>query len=112
MPPMKLITVRTMILVAFLFPSTGCLPDGVVWTPDGKSLFYTEDRGTRLVRYDLVKKERHVVAEDTNTQSLWPALSPDGKLIAVARAVREDDEPGTMQIVLLDLEGEEGKSSK
>jgi hypothetical protein len=103
---------RFVIVTLLILPSSGCLPDAVVWTPDGKSLVWTEDRGTRVVLYDLAKKERHVVEDNTNSQTTWPAVSPDGKLIAIARAVREDDEPGTMEIVLLDREGQEVKNSK
>ena len=105
-------TVRFVLLTVLIVPASGCLPDAVVWTPDGKSLVYTEDRGTRVVRYDLTAKERHVLEENTNSQTTWPAVSPDGKLIAVARAVRDGEEPGTMEIVLLDMEGQEVKSSK
>src|SRR4051812_35566409 len=100
-------------LVLFLvLPATGCLPDAVVWSPDGKSLVWTEDRGTRVVVYDLAGRERHVVEDNTEGQTTWPAVSPDGKLVAVARAVRDEDEPVTLEIALLNREGEEVKTSK
>jgi hypothetical protein len=92
-------------------PATGCLPDAVVWTPDGKSLLWTEDRGTRVVLYELASKERHVVEDNTDSQTTWPAISPDGKLIAVARAVRDGDQEATLQIVLLNRDGDEVKTS-
>jgi hypothetical protein len=103
---------RLLFTILLLPPSAGCLPDAVVWTPDGKSLVWTEDRGTRVVLYDLAHKERHVVEDNTNSQTTWPAVSPDGKLIAVARAVRDGVEPATMEIALLNRDGDEVKTSK
>ncbi len=104
--------IRVTFAVLVLLLATGCLPDAVVWMPDGKSLVWTEDRGTRVVLYALAKKERHVVEDNTNSQTTWPAVSPDGKLFAVARAVRDGVEPSTMEIVLLNREGDEVKTSK
>src|SRR5260370_24371269 len=97
-PPMR---IRVTFAVLVLLLATGCLPDAVVWVPDGKSLVWTEDRGTRVVLYALAKKERHGVEDNTNSQTTWPAVSPDGTLFAVARAVRAGVEPSTMEIVLL-----------
>src|SRR5262249_11346108 len=43
----------------------------------------------------------------------WPAVSPDGRHIAVARLTRHPDQqkPDTMQVILYDLKGKEARRS-
>jgi Tol biopolymer transport system component len=45
---------------------------------------------------------------------MWPALSPDGKQVAVARLVRtkEDEKTHTLQVIIYDLAGKEVHRSK
>src|SRR5262249_30152201 len=78
-----------------LTAGAGCVPD-VAWLPDSSGIVYTTtdwpatDRDAppkrpngRLVHYDLAKKKSRTIAE-TGTDTIQPALSPDGKRAAVA----------------------------
>ena len=63
---------------------TGCsTPDVILWTPDSSSIIYSDDAG-RLIRYDLTRKARKIIVADTKTDTPWPAISKDGKKLAVA----------------------------
>jgi hypothetical protein len=94
--------------VAFTFLGAanlvGCRP-GVTWLPDGSGLLYTEKDGSRLVTYSITKKARRVVAADTGTNTLLPAVSPDGKYFAVGRAVANKNNPPSVQIFLFTADG-------
>jgi len=95
----------------------GCFPKGVVWLPDSTEVIFTENEGARLVRYDLVKKARKVIVEDTKTKTSWPAISADGKKIAVARieTFREKGsatETERTQVIIYDLLGRELQRSR
>src|SRR5262245_19784688 len=84
--------------------SVGCRP-GVAWLPDGSGLLYTDKDGSRLVTYSLTKKARRVVVADTGTNTLLPAVSPDGKYFAVGRAVASQNKPTAIQIFVLNADG-------
>jgi hypothetical protein len=105
-----------------LIGSAGCFPT-VAWLPDSSGIVYTttdwpggfpdmpgEFHG-RLVHYDLAKKTARVITK-TKTNTIQPALSPDGKRIAVARLSLEKDKSPTLQVVVYDLQGKEIHSSK
>jgi hypothetical protein len=94
----------------------GCIPRAVVWTADSNGIVFTEKDGSRLVRYDLTRKARKVVVADTKTKTPWPAISADGKRIAVAlhESLTEKDSrinTDRIQIIIYDLQGQELKRS-
>lgn len=63
---------------------TGCgIPTAILWTPDSSSIIYRDHAG-RLIRYDLKRKARKIIVADTKTDTPWPAISKDGKKLAVA----------------------------
>lgn len=64
---------------------SGCVPENVVWLKDSSGIVYSDKEGRRLVRYDFAKKATRVIVADTGTETRWPAISPDGRLVAVAR---------------------------
>src|SRR5262245_61151427 len=108
--------------VLALTTGTGCVPD-VAWLPDSSGIIYTatdwpgsgpnapKRPNGRLVHYDLAKKTPRVVAE-TGTDTIQPALSPDGKRVAVARMTWEKGNAPTLQVVVYDLSGKEVQRSK
>ncbi len=71
-------------LLAFALASVGCVPN-VAWLPDSSGFVYTGGRGGKqLMAFDLAgKKARVLVADDVGPG--WPALSADGKRIALAQ---------------------------
>jgi hypothetical protein len=97
------------VLLALL---SGCDP-ALVWLPDSSGFVYTfrrdgnEEDYSSIAHYDVAKGEVRTVVADTGTQTLRPAISPDGKRVAVAGLVVEPSKPRTMQIVVYDLDGKE-----
>jgi hypothetical protein len=98
---------------------SGCGPEmELAWLPDSSGFVYTRcqdgsDGGyNRIVHCDLVKEEIRTIVADTGTQTIRPAVSPDGKHIAVAGLVATPGGPDMMQIVIYDLEGKEWQRSK
>jgi hypothetical protein len=70
----------------------------------------------QLVRYDVVTGKRQVLVADTGTLTALPAVSPDGKRVAVARlfnrAKKDPDSlvspaPDKLVVIVYDLEGKE-----
>ena len=104
--------------------SAGCVPT-VAWLPDSGGIIYTTtdwpglDGGRsmpkelqgRLIHYDLKTKSTRIIAK-AETNTIQPALSPNGKQIAVARVNLEKDKQPTLQVVVYDLEGKEIQHSK
>jgi hypothetical protein len=88
------------------------------WLPDSSGFVYTRCRHgsdggyNRIVYCDVVKEEVRMIVADTGTQTIRPAVSPDGKHIAVAELVATPGAPDMMQIVIYDLEGKEWQRSK
>src|SRR5688572_27588973 len=76
----------------------GCFPN-VTWLPDGSGFVFTEKGGRRLIHFDLRTKERRVLCDDTKAKTMWPAISPDGKRVAVAHWLREKDQPDRLQVI-------------
>jgi dipeptidyl aminopeptidase/acylaminoacyl peptidase len=94
-------------LAAALLPAlaTGCLPNAT-WLPDSSGFVYTGGKNKdALYLYDLEKKAPRVLVEK-GAGPAWPAVSADGKRIAVA--VRKDD--GTrvsLEVIVFDRDGKE-----
>jgi hypothetical protein len=93
----------------------GCVPD-VVWLPDSSGFVYVgrDDNGkfTRLVHFDVKTKKGRAVVEKLDTPLALPALSPDGKRLAVAKYTRGEVGQSLLQILILDGEGKELSKSK
>lgn len=90
----------------------GCFDSGITWLPDSSGFVYTdfaEPSLRRILHYDLATRKVRVVVEDTKAPTFWPAVSPDGKQIAVARVCYAWNDSGasqhTMQIIRYDLNG-------
>src|SRR4051794_36991668 len=118
-PPTPPCTPRLLFAAAVvaLTTGTGCVPD-VAWLPDSSGIVYTttdwpgsgpdapKRRNGRLVHYDLARKGPRVVAE-TGTDTIRPALSPDGKQVAVAHLTWERGNAPTLRVIVFDLAGNE-----
>jgi hypothetical protein len=106
---------RWLVILALL-PCAGCVPT-VVWLPDSSGFVYmvTDWPGDAdeeeappdwLVHYDVRTKTRRTIAK-TGTNTIAPALSPDGKRLAVAKLTMEEGKPVTLQVIVYDLQGKE-----
>ena len=74
--------VPRVVLAGVILASAGCVP-GAAWLPDSSGLVYTSQKG-ELRLFDVAAGKVQVVAK-TDTQTIWPAVSPDGQRFAVAR---------------------------
>jgi hypothetical protein len=97
---------------ALAFLAAGCNMPGVAWLPDSSGFVFTEAKGARVVHYDVKKKARRVVVTDTGTRTIWPAVSPDGKQVAVARWAQFPDRTSQLQVTLYDLDGKMAHRSR
>jgi hypothetical protein len=93
-----------MILALLPVTWTGCV-DGITWLPDSSGFIYTEEDGARLMHFDLANGAARTLMADTKCQTLWPAVSPDGKRIALAQVLHEQNKPETLQVFFYGLDG-------
>jgi WD40 repeat protein len=85
--------------------SAGCTPPAVVWLPDSSGFVYTGGKVNReLFVYDLKTKKPRLVA-DTGCSTIRPAVSPDGKRVAVARVFSDEHKADKVQVIVFDLQG-------
>jgi hypothetical protein len=98
---------------------SGCIPN-VVWLPDSSGFVFTEsgpaqpgqEPKLRLVKYDIAKKQRDIIVDNLkNSMTIWPALSPNGKEIAVASVTWKGDQT-KLQLTFYDLSGKELRTSQ
>ena len=98
----------SLFVLALLLAACGCVP--VAWLPDSSGFVCSlENQGNatfRLMHYDLAKKKMRVVVEKVPAATFWPAISPDGKQIAVAQ-LAGDGKHLQMRVIIYDLEGKE-----
>ena len=91
---------------------TGCVP-GITWLPDSSGFVYMAGHsGEKLVHFDLATKKQRTLVSDEKLKTLWPAVSPDGKNVAVAKLTEHKDKGNTVQICIYDLNGKSTKQSK
>lgn len=101
------------------FASTGCVP--TTWLPDSSGFVYAkrlkakgkdEPPTIQLVLFDVDKKESRVIADKIESSTVWPAVSPDGKQVAVARFFEDDKDGVTGEVDIYDLQGKKVHQSK
>jgi hypothetical protein len=91
---------------------TGCVPLGMVWMPDSSGFIYPAGKqAEQIMFYDAAKRAHRVLIENTGATTLIPALSPDGKRIAVARIRRVEGHGESAQVVIYDKDGKEAHQS-
>src|SRR4051794_40833832 len=80
-------------LIPWLACCAGCIP-GVGWLPDSSGFVYTGgNEKKQLLLFDVKKKTRTVLVNDVGGPT-WPAVSPDGKHIAVMQFDRDELQKG------------------
>jgi hypothetical protein len=94
---------RRFVVAAATLSLCGCI-NGVGWLPDSKGFVFTTDSGA-LVLFDLDKRAPRVLVADTKSNTYWPAVSPDGKQVAVARLDIDAAKKGHLQVLVYDLAG-------
>jgi dipeptidyl aminopeptidase/acylaminoacyl peptidase len=105
---------KTLIVTVGLFlliGATGCIP-GVTWLPDSSGFVYVSEDGQNLVHFNLATKKQQIIVSDEKMKTAWPAMSPNGKSIAVARLNCDKDKGDTLQILIYDLNRKVQKQSK
>jgi hypothetical protein len=106
LPIPKRILASLVLAVALL--TAGCIPAGMVWLPDSRGFIYPSGKDLQSISfYDVAKREHRVLVKDTGAMTLYPALSPDGKQIAVARLRCGGNQAGIAQVMIYDREGKE-----
>jgi WD40 repeat protein len=78
--------------VALLLAVCGGCHEGIAWLPDSSGFVYTGgDKGRQLLLFDVKTKTSTVLVKDVGGPA-WPAVSPDGECIAVARREYKGEE--------------------
>lgn len=96
------------LMLTLPFLSTGCIP--AAWLPDSSGFLYTDGPDfSRLNHYDVVTGKHRVLVPQMPAQTPAPAISPDGKQVAVARLSADADRsrPESIQVILYNLAGQE-----
>jgi hypothetical protein len=100
---LEAIMLRSSIVAAACLTLCGCI-NGVGWLPDSKAFVFTTD-SRALVLFDVEKRATRILVADTKSNTFWPAVSPDGKQVAVARLEIDESRKGHLQVVVYDLAG-------
>jgi hypothetical protein len=111
MVPVKTRWLALAVLGAAVILQGGCVPTGV-WLPDSSGYLYTAGQDSdQVLLYDLAKRQTRVIVKNTKALTDVPAVSPDGKQIAVAPFTK-GDEGWSLQVVVYDLAGKETQHSE
>lgn len=103
---LRLFTTAAVAAVVIVLVS-GCIPEEVVWLPDSSGFVYTTGQDVSTINYySMSGKTWRVIVADTKCRTPWPAVSPDGKHVATARALTENNRQ-TIQVFIWDMEGRE-----
>jgi hypothetical protein len=101
---------RPLLAAVLLGCCAGCLPNAT-WLPDSSGFAYTGGKNKdTLYLYDLAKKASHVLVEK-GAGPAWPAVSPDGKRVAVALRGKEG-QTITLEVIVFDRDGKELQRTK
>jgi hypothetical protein len=85
--------------------SAGCIPPGIAWFPDSTGFVYTGGKDKKqLTVFELGQQKGRALPVTVGVPA-WPAVSPDGKRIAVAWALRDPDEKPHMTVMVVDRAG-------
>jgi hypothetical protein len=80
----------------------------MVWLPDSSGFVYPAGKEReQLCFYDAATQKHRLLVADTGAATIIPALSPDGKQIAVARIRSGGNPAGTAQVLIYDRDGKE-----
>jgi hypothetical protein len=95
-----LVTIAPLLLLA------GCVP--VLWLPDSSGFLYVSNKGSAML-YDVVSSKKKVILEKLPGDSMWPALSPDGKKFAVASMMKKEEpkKQFEVRVHIFDFQGKE-----
>jgi len=110
---------RTLLLAFVLFVLTGCFEEYIVnvaWLPDSSGIIFADKIGTQVVRYDLARRARKVLVQDTNRHAWQVAVNPEGTRFAYAKVIhstRKDSDTSDLsyQVTTGDLDGQKQKQS-
>lgn len=105
-------------LIVFLLAIPGCVP--TTWLPDSSGFIYVKVKGPsaeklavgQLVHFDIKKNSSQVIVDDIGSLTFWPAISPDGKRVAIARYTMAPDRETTCRVVIYDLAGKKLRETK
>lgn len=99
------------VLGAAVILQGGCVPTGA-WLPDSSGYVYTGGKDSdQILLYDVAKRQVRVLVKNTKALTDVPAVSPDGKHVAVAPFTKKD-ETWFLQVVVYDLAGKETHRSE
>ena len=76
-----------LLLVAPLLLVAGCVP--VMWLPDSSGFVYVS-KDSSVVLYEVAGGKKKVILEKVPGETMWPALSPDGKKFAIAVSTKKE----------------------
>jgi hypothetical protein len=94
-------------LALLFFTLVGCEPL-VAWLPDSSGFMFIDPAAPpNLVFYSLKNNTLRVIDKSAGGGTLLPGISPDGKQVAVAY----EGKPGTLQIIIFDINGKKLKES-
>jgi hypothetical protein len=94
----------SLLTAAWCLAAPGCI-SSVTWTPDSKGFYFTGGKDyNKLLYFDVAAKRARVVVADFKGMTHWPAVSPDGKRVAVAAVVHYKG-VSLYQVVVYDVTG-------